>query len=341
MARAHLNGSVNLKSAEEVFALVGEVSGETMARIPDGETTRLDWVSSLVPRHLEVPGVVQVGERQMGPVMKAPVLGLEDGASPEDIDFGAVDFAVLPQESYAVFRRLRDAGRLPADSRFMVAMPTPVAVIGPYFEPQLIPGLVPRMAEHQRREIASIAAAIPHEDLALQWDVAVEIGIATGAFAGLPEIPLEDICAQLARLATFVPADVPLGYHLCYGDPRPEPGAQGQHFVQPTDLGLCVEMANRISDVAGRPIQWYTMPVPIDRDDDAYFAPLDRLAIDAGTEIYLGVVHHEDGLEGSQRRADAARQHLAGFGVCTECGMGRKPREAIRPLLEIQRDLVV
>jgi hypothetical protein len=339
MARAHLNGSVNLDSAEEVFALVGEISGDTVARIPDGETQRLEWVSSLIPRHLEVPGIVQVGERPMGPVMKAPILGLENGTSAEDIDFAAVDFSVLPLESYAVFRRLRDTGALPAGSRFMVAMPTPVAVVGPYFEPHLIPSLTRRMADHQRREIAVIAEAIPHEDLAFQWDVAVEIGIATGAFAGLPAIPLEDICAQLARLATFVPADIPLGYHLCYGDPRPEPGAPGQHFIQPADLGLCVEMANRISGAAERSVQWYTMPVPIDRDDDGYFAPLDHLALDGGTEIYLGLVHHEDGLEGSQRRADAAKRHLADFGVCTECGMGRKPREAIRPLLEIQRDL--
>jgi hypothetical protein len=53
-------------------------------------------------------------------------------------------------------------------------------------------------------------------------------------------------------------------------------------------------------------------------------------------------VHHKDGVEGTQRRIDTARRHYQrGFGVATECGMGRKPRERVPELLEIQAQVHV
>ena len=83
------------------------------------------------------------------------------------------------------------------------------------------------------------------------------------------------------------------------------------------------------------------MPVPIDRDDDAYFAPLEGLALHPETKLFLGLVHHHDGLEGAQRRVAAASQFVRGFGVATECGMVNKPVDAIPDLLRLQRDIEV
>ena len=65
--------------------------------------------------------------------------------------------------------------------------------------------------------------------------------------------------------------------------------------------------------------------VPIDRDDDAYFEPLRELQLPEGTEVYVGLVHFRDGVDGARRRAAAAGRFLAQFGVATECGMGRRP----------------
>ncbi|UGS36149.1 hypothetical protein [Capillimicrobium parvum] len=50
-------------------------------------------------------------------------------------------------------------------------------------------------------------------------------------------------------------------------------------------------------------------------------------------------MHFEDGVEGSQRRADAVARHVTGFGVATECGLGLLPRDEVRPTLEIHRAL--
>jgi hypothetical protein len=55
--------------------------------------------------------------------------------------------------------------------------------------------------------------------------------------------------------------------------------------------------------------------------------------------LFLGLVHAADGLQGAKRRIEAARRHVDGFGVSTECGMGRQEREAIAPLVDLHRDI--
>jgi hypothetical protein len=78
------------------------------------------------------------------------------------------------------------------------------------------------------------------------------------------------------------------------------------------------------------------MPVPIDRDDDAFFKPFGDLRIDPATELYLGVVHAQDGVDGLERRIAAARSHIRDFGIATECGMARaRTPEVVRHLLEL------
>jgi hypothetical protein len=80
------------------------------------------------------------------------------------------------------------------------------------------------------------------------------------------------------------------------------------------------------------------MPVPRNRNDDAYFAPLSDLDI-GEAKLYLGLVHHTDGGEGARRRLGTARKYITGFGIATECGFGRRPKETIPELLQIHREV--
>jgi hypothetical protein len=75
-----------------------------------------------------------------------------------------------------------------------------------------------------------------------------------------------------------------------------------KHFVEPLDLGKAVELANLITHSSSHPVQWLHMPVPAGRDDAAYFEPLAKLERRAGTELYLGLVHACDGVDGTVRR---------------------------------------
>src|SRR5215469_6471457 len=148
------------------------------------------------------------------------------------------------------------------------------------------------------REVAAVCAGIPHHDLALQWDVCIEMVMWDGRWRGGPPFPgMEKVFADtLARLA-----------------------------------------ANLIAASAQRPIAWMHMPVPIARYDDAFFRPLRKLHLDAGTELYLGLLHAEDGLAGAQRRIAAARKFAGrSFGVASECGIarGRTPAR-VRQFLEV------
>jgi hypothetical protein len=71
--------------------------------------------------------------------------------------------------------------------------------------------------------------------------------------------------------------------------------------------------------------------VPIDRTDDAFYAPLEKLQLAPTTELYLGLVHAKDGVEGTSRRIAAARKHVGEFGIASECGIsrGRDPNLAL------------
>ena len=64
------------------------------------------------------------------------------------------------------------------------------------------------------------------------------------------------------------------------------------------------------------------MPVVKARTDDAYFAPLKNLKLRPGTELYLGLIHHNDA-GGDRVRLDAARRYARVDGIGTECGMAR------------------
>jgi hypothetical protein len=81
------------------------------------------------------------------------------------------------------------------------------------------------------------------------------------------------------------------------------------------------------------------MPVPRNRTDDAYFAPLERLTLRPETQLCLGLVHYTDGVEGTKRRLDIAKRHvpssLSGFAIATECGFGRRDPSTIPELLRI------
>jgi hypothetical protein len=98
-----------------------------------------------------------------------------------------------------------------------------------------------------------------------------------------------------------------------------------------------VKFFNNIIEHVKRPVTWVRMPVPKNRDDDAYFAPLRDMRRDRVKEFYLGLVHLGDGVEGAQRRMAAARKYAPYFGVGWECGLRLFPKETVVPMLELHK----
>lgn len=325
---ALLVGSVNYDDAETTMRTAAQLMGPLLKRIPDGEPgRRFHWIMFQPDVLGQAEGIERVGEHPIPlRMLDARPLRVSDGVDPATIRFPRLGYAEAAEESYAIFRRLRDEGVIAPGTRFQVSLPTPLAVVGAYFPPEQRAGIEPVYRAAMYRELDAILDAIPHDDLAIQWDNAVEFGIIEGTMprggAGASWWG-DDVWAGLtersADQASRVPEDVEVGFHLCYGD------VAEKHFVEPTDAGNLVRYANMLTDAVTRPITWIHLPVPIERDDEKYFAPLDELRLSDETELYLGLVHREDGEEGARRRIAAALPHAAVFGVATECGIGRAP----------------
>jgi hypothetical protein len=173
----------------------------------------------------------------------------------------------------------RRSGQIPEGVRFQVSLPTPWAVVMPFCRQPDAQQILPAYEDAMLREVARVCEAIPHRDLSIQWDVCVEMVAWDGRWAGAPSFPgMEQVFAgNFARLATAVPSDVELGFHLCYGD------LDAKHFIDPIDAAKMVEMANLIGRSVSRPIAWMHMPVPVDRIDDAFYAPLEQLRLATST----------------------------------------------------------
>jgi len=72
---------------------------------------------------------------------------------------------------------------------------------------------------------------------------------------------------------------------------------------------------------------------------DGYFEALETLELPDETELYLGLVHREDGVDGARRRIEVAQRHVERFGVATECGCGRAPADATEGLLRTHAEV--
>lgn len=337
----HLVGSVPLESADEVFGMTGKILGARLKRYPDGETgRRKNWINfqyAILAEHpaFEFAGAPVDPEQLVGEGggrgsdYQFTPLRLKSNAQSLDLTFGALGYAENALQSYALFAARRAAGELPAEARFQVSLPTPLAPIALFVSPANMFAVYPHYLQALLREIDEILAAIPHRDLAIQFDVAVEFGLWEGLFPPPPGDWRKMLLSQLALLGNHVPADVELGYHLCYGD------RGHKHFVEPADTKNLVEVANGIAAGLERSLEWIHMPVPRGRHDVDYFRPLSGLKLPESTRLFLGLVHLTDGVEGARRRIAAAEQVIAEFGVATECGMGRRDPATIERLLAI------
>ena len=313
----HLVGSVALDTPDEVFAAAGELLGPHLKRVPDGEPGgRRLWISFQIPVLRAHPDLEVAGSTD--PLGLVP-LKLRDGVRPEGLHFGELGYSREARASYQDFLAARRAGILPSDVRFQVSLPTPYAVINSFCIQPDAQQILPAYEQAMVGEVARIAAAIPHEDLALQWDVCIEMLQWDGRWEGAPQFPGMDqvFAGMFRRLSAAVPEDIELGFHLCYGD------LDAAHFIDPVDAAKMTELANLIVESAGRPVAYMHMPVPAHRTDDAYYQPLSGLRLPPGTELYLGLVHVSDGVAGTRQRMVAAGKYVRGFGIASECGISR------------------
>lgn len=338
---AHFVGSMPLDDAESVFRKIGAEMGSHVRRIPDGETgRRRRWISFIKDILLEHPDmevdptvpVYQFIQFDGTVVFEIDQVRFKDGVDPAKVVFetGYADDAI---RNFATFDRLQGDGKIPAGVKYQICMATPLAISYMFVSPKARDAFMPAYSAHLAAEVERIMGALPHDRISYQWDVCQEVLMWEG-YLDQNRHPdyKNEILTELSWLGTLVPADVELGYHLCYGSPADE------HLVLPKDMGNLVEIANGISAGAKRQVQYIHMPVPHDRNDEAYFAPLQGLKLGAGTDLYLGCVHHGDA-SGNANKLALARKFTTVSGVGAECGLGRGNPDLFEDVLAQHRNL--
>jgi len=319
----HLVGSIPLEPAAAVFETVAQRLGTLVTRIPDGE--QIGW-SSAAKRSFDRHPMLEASERvplNAGGRDPVEIFRLKPGFKAEELELGPYGYAENALSSYAQFKRLRDAGIIPAGTRYQATLPGP----GTSASCIKLPGevVLPLARAALWREARQIIAAIPAKDLTIQIDLGMEAE--HEEYLRRPDAwdqPMHNVFhwtqAQMADsaawLANQIPPEVELGFHICsiwHHDPS---GGQ--------DNAVLVDTANAVASRLTRPVAYFHLPViPKHRQED--YAPFKGLALPPGTKVHLGVINVSDGLEGAKRRIGMAEKVLDEFGVANYCGLGRPP----------------
>jgi hypothetical protein len=258
------------------------------------------------------------------------------------IDWPDLGYADEYTKSFATFERMQNEGTIPADVRFQLQYPTPLASVAGTFVPDDLAEVAPSYEQALFADLDTALERLPHARVAVQWDVAVEFGALEGAMG--PKLSIDEIAPGLVRCIERVPSDVPVGMHLCYGD------YGHQHFKQPESLQLQVDLVNAVSSRAGRPLSFVSFTVPQARNDNAYFEPLGGLLTGPDTELDFALVpyHPDDQTPGTTavqiEQIDAALINSPSgarhWGICTECGMGRVDAGDVPGLLDLHSQIL-
>jgi hypothetical protein len=194
----HFVGSIPLPDTETVFRTLTAATGPHLLRLPDGETgIRKTWIRFLQDVLAQNPAIERADDvppfkfvQWDGKVIREiPRLRLRPSAVPDPMTFDT-GYAEMAIASWSVFERLQRAGIIPAAVKFQVSLPTPIAPVYNNMVPADRPGLLPALTRHLLGEVVAIAAAIPNDRLALQWDVCQEVLAWEGYYEPGPPDPL-------------------------------------------------------------------------------------------------------------------------------------------------------
>ena len=226
--------------------------------------------------------------------------------------------------SYFVFRQLKKEGVLPAALRFQVSLPLTYSAVTLFFvDPEDHPRIVPGFTAALRAEVAKMIELIPPEDLAIQWDLAVENRYIEGTLAregaGAAGREAERLTAPAREISPYIPEQLALGDHSCFGT------LDGWPSRQPPDLTGSVILLNAAVAASGRCVDFLHLPT-LGSAEDAFFVPLQDLRVD-GARVYLGAIHHmHAAADGLSRQLRAAHKSLPSLGSLRLAGAGGCPR---------------
>ena len=216
---AQLIGSVPLENVEAVMTPLIDALGQHIERLPDGELgNRAIWIAWQRAVFNKLEGKFEDIDPNPGAYVQRPRLRAKEGVTATDINLGPLGYAEAAIESYAVFKRLKADGKIPAHVRFQVGLPAPQEPALGHFEPDSHALMGPVYEKALMGELKQILDAIPHNELAIQWEIVYQIAILEDAYETIMTDPWTEIPARSAALVDAVLEPVQVGFHFCYGD---------------------------------------------------------------------------------------------------------------------------
>jgi hypothetical protein len=322
-----LVGSLPVTTVDTALSLAAGLFADEVFAIPDGEPgPRSSWVGYERERLMRTHPDIETTRDTPSPTgiprhaYETPVFHVRPGVT-------ALHWASWPRiddalASYQIFQRLRSEGVIPDGLRFQVCLPFPSSALNAFKDhfADDYPIAERGFEELVAKELRRLTDAIPHTDLAIQWDLAYEVLDIEGVLAWTSDGAWERFTGPVTRLTRLVPEDVLVGYHLCYGTFPEWP------MFEARDLGLLVQMANYAVENSGRAVDWLHLAGPryLRSEEDRFFEPLAGL-VNGDARVFLGIVLPIDGVDGLQRRKVTASRYLGDFGVAMYCGFGRHP----------------
>ncbi|HZU90822.1 MAG TPA: hypothetical protein VE993_16350, partial [Stellaceae bacterium] len=285
-----LVGSIPLDTVEQVFRRVGGPLGPYLLYMPDGEVgDRRYWIDGIAYRvlngHPELETLRRPAPDENGVECWRP-RGIHDQfqfrvkPGVERVRFGdpgwRLGYTSAAVNSHFVLRQLKKEGVVPARLRLQVCLPLTYSAATSFFpDPADHPRIVPGMTAALRAEVLKMIELIAPEDLAIQWDLAVENRYVEAALAQQGRAAAERLAGQLMQpareIAPAIPETVALGYHACFGT------LSGWPSRQPSDLTGSVLLLNAAMANSGRHVDFLHLPT-LGSAEDAFFAPLRDLA---------------------------------------------------------------
>jgi len=185
--------------------------------------------------------------------------------------------------------------------------------------------VAPAYEEAMIRELQKLALAIPPRTWPSSGTCAPRCLDIEGIFA-TPGDRFQRYVDAISRLSHTLPAGALLGYTSAM------PTWGTSTCWSRTIWLFSVRMANAAFAESGRPVDFYHLTVPRDRDDDAYFQPLENLDVGEG-RVFLGLLHHTDGPRrgpsaGSPRRSRTCTSFGVRPSVASDAATRADPRAA-------------
>lgn len=225
----HLVGSVPLPDTETALRVCATGLPNRLKRLPDGETGRRNLftlfqsaiftpspeMNTIFLMNSQIPSETAFTDTEIA----AGVQKLKD-AGP--MITGYDDAAI---ESYQSFKKLKQQGIIHPLTKFQVSLPTPANVITPFVQAVFQAAVEPLYEAALFRAMERIQAEIPHEELAIQIDLAVDtafwedgVDIYRPWFGeGDATKEREYIVEYIRRMVGQVEEGVEVGLHNCYG----------------------------------------------------------------------------------------------------------------------------